>query len=192
MDFVIRKMLQYMQDEKLIDVEDVEAYQYGMQLMFLKFVHYCGTFILGFLLGRGWEILVFLVCYTLLRTYAGGYHAKHSITCFLVSMTMILFISFTIDILPSMLCFIITMISVLVIVLFSPVMSEELPAEVDEIKRNKRMSRIISILLFASFIVFYITNLDYLYLSISYSLFFCSFYLLIPMGSRWKGRNTNE
>lgn len=192
MNFAIKKILQFMQTNELIENEDIELYQYGIHLMFLKFVHYCSILVLGFFLGRVGELIIFLTCYTLLRAYTGGYHAKHSITCLFISIAMILCIHMTIDLLTHVTVFVITILSAITILIFAPIPSKEKILEEDEMKRNRKISIILSILLVTLFITLSFTNLRGLYYSIGYSLFYTSFYLLIPIGREMKGRVVNE
>lgn len=140
-----------MQTNELIKNEDIELYQYGIHLMFLKFVHYCSILVLGFFLGRVWALIVFLLCYTLLRAYTGGYHAKHSIICLLISIAMILCIHMTIDLLSYVTVLVITLLSTITILIFAPIPSKEKILEEEEMKRNRKISIILSILLFTLF-----------------------------------------
>lgn len=192
MNYVINKMLQCMQTNNLIEEEDVELYQYGIHLLILKFLHYCSILVLGFFLGRVWQLLIFLVCYTVLRSYTGGFHAKHSGTCLLISIMMILVLHLTIDVITNDMALLIASLSIAVIMMLSPIVSKELPLDEKELRENRRISIILSILLFILFITLYITNLRELYLPIGYSLFYTSFYLLIPFGIKVMGRARNE
>lgn len=181
-----------MQTNKLIENEDIELYQYGIHLLFLKFVHYCSILVLGFFLGRGWELIIFLACYTLLRAYTGGYHAKHSITCLLISIAMILCMHMTIDQLSYVTVLTITILSTITILIFAPIPSKEKVSQEDEMRRNRKVSVMLTIFLFALFITISFTNLRGLYYSIGYSLFYTSFYLLICKGRQKKERGAYE
>ncbi|MGX8851068.1 accessory gene regulator ArgB-like protein [Amedibacillus sp. YH-ame10] len=192
MNIVINKILQYMHKNHLVEDEDIELYQYGIYLMFLKLMHYCSILALGFLLGRVWELLIFLLCYTLLRSYTGGYHAKHEFTCLLISIAMILCIHLTIDRLSNVVIFGIVLLSVAFILLFAPHPTKEKIIEEDEMKRNHKVSIILTALLFLAFITTFLYNLTGLYYSIGYSLFYSSFYLVLAKGMSVKGRETNE
>lgn len=176
-------MLQYMQEENLIKNEDVELYQYGIHLMLLKLLHYCSILIIGLFLGRGIELFIFLFAYTIIRSYIGGYHAKKSRICLLISIAMIFFIHVTIDIVPDIISLIIVLISTVIICMFSPIQSQEKPMKINEIKRNQVIARFMAITLFILFIVFYITKFFFIYLPIGYSLLFSSFFLLLALKS---------
>ena len=47
-----------------------------------------------------WERILFMIVYTLLRSYGGGYHAKSEFRCYLFSIVLILAVLLGIKIIP--------------------------------------------------------------------------------------------
>ena len=52
------------------------------------------TIAIGLLFGMLIESIIFLVSFSLIRTYAGGYHASSAIRCYIFSMFVVIFVLF--------------------------------------------------------------------------------------------------
>lgn len=178
-ELVTSKILQGMLKNQFIEEEDLEIYEYGLQIMFLKLIHTCSIFIIGLLLGIAKEITIFMICYSLLRTYTGGFHAKTSLRCILISFMMVLFIWITLYQISDVIMYVGNIISTTIILLNSPVISDGVFAEKVEIERNRRRSVQIVFVLFFLGTFFSIFHIEFVYASIFYSLFFCSLFLVI-------------
>lgn len=61
--------------------EDNAVIQYGLELVLDNLVKLIILQILGILLGNGWETLVILVSFCILRLQAGGVHANSNLGC---------------------------------------------------------------------------------------------------------------
>jgi accessory gene regulator B len=77
-------------DNKVIDDQDKELYAYGLQLGITALLNILTTVILGIVMGRIWESVIFLLTYIPLRSYAGGYHAKNQFRCDVLSLLLII------------------------------------------------------------------------------------------------------
>ncbi|WP_313129297.1 accessory gene regulator ArgB-like protein [Anaerocolumna sp.] len=84
----ISKLIQY----QIIEEENKEIYMYGLECYILKIIHTCIFLAIGLLTDTFPNTIIFLMAYSLLRTYAGGYHANSLRKCFLFS----IIISFTV------------------------------------------------------------------------------------------------
>ena len=79
---------------KVIEKERTAVYLYGLnQLVFLA-LHLLTYALLAYFFGEMKQLFVFLVLFIPLRIYAGGYHAKTRIQCFVISVTMVLSVLF--------------------------------------------------------------------------------------------------
>ena len=65
--------------------EKINVYAYGFELLISTVLNALGLFIISMIMGIVPEALLFSVAYILLRTTAGGYHAKHHWSCFLIT-----------------------------------------------------------------------------------------------------------
>ena len=66
--------------EELFDI-----YVYGFELLFSSLMSTSIIFVVGMLLGRIIETIVFLITFVLLRSFTGGYHANSYLLCALVT-----------------------------------------------------------------------------------------------------------
>lgn len=72
----------------LINQSDKVIYQFGIEATLLKCVHVITMLLIGAAFGMPLESITFLVTYSSLRIYAGGFHAKSRFRCFLISCAM--------------------------------------------------------------------------------------------------------
>lgn len=72
--------------------EDNAVIQYGLELVLDNLIKLLILQFLGFLIGKGWETLIILFTFCLLRLQAGGAHARTNLGCSL-SMMLIWVIS---------------------------------------------------------------------------------------------------
>ncbi|WP_442871673.1 accessory gene regulator ArgB-like protein [Anaerotignum sp.] len=96
------------------------------------------TLVLAFLCGLVLEGLVFLISFTFLRTYAGGYHCEKTINCYFMSGGIIVLVFSAVVLTPSeyivWVSIGILLISVLTILKFAPVDSTHKPVDITELK----------------------------------------------------------
>ena len=65
--------------------EDKEVFCYGYEILVSNILHLLLSLAVGIFWGKIIEITIFLAAYTLLRSYAGGYHAPKRIICSIIS-----------------------------------------------------------------------------------------------------------
>ncbi|SHO52337.1 accessory gene regulator B family protein [Anaerocolumna xylanovorans] len=70
--------------------EDREIYEYGFHLLKIKFLHIFVFSIVALFIGNIVPTLMFITVYSMLRKYAGGYHAKSSKMCLLITVIITL------------------------------------------------------------------------------------------------------
>lgn len=58
-----------------------QVYRYGIELLIASFVNYLSIIVVGAVLGRLLESLIFLFCFATLRQFTGGYHADSYTRC---------------------------------------------------------------------------------------------------------------
>ena len=69
----------------VIQNDDTELYQYGFFILLTGIFHFIVTLVLGFFFNVFCESIVFYIMFTLLRSYAGGIHAKTEGQCLVLS-----------------------------------------------------------------------------------------------------------
>lgn len=65
----------------VVEEVDRELYVYGFFLLITRFFFFLVTVIFGCLLGIPFESVIFYIVFILLRSYAGGVHAKTEVAC---------------------------------------------------------------------------------------------------------------
>lgn len=175
---------------KIIDINNQEAYSYGLELFLFKFTLYIIILIISLLTGSFIISLVFTASYMLLRQYTGGYHCKTSEACMLTSILIYTFMLLLYNLKLNNLTlffFVIIPISYLIIILKAPIENENNPLDTDETKKYRILSIIISTLLTVLSIITFIFDFKQFAFPIAYTLTADAVLLLIS-----PRRNKNE
>lgn len=125
----------------VIEEGDRELYNYGFFLLITRFSFFFTTVFVGFLLDIPGESIFFYVVFMLLRTYAGGVHARTEITCTILTTLALTASVFGIKIMEQMDSDIIPMLILiggcLCILLLSPLDTKDKPLEEREKKKYR-------------------------------------------------------
>lgn len=80
---ISKRILEYLlQSEVIEDTKEVkDYYQYGIEITVSSLLGFTLVLLVGCLFGSFLESLVFLLCFTPLRQFTGGYHAKTYFSC---------------------------------------------------------------------------------------------------------------
>lgn len=159
----------------IINEENAEIVKYGFELLILKALFFVICIFIGAIMSEIIESVLFAVSFTLLRSYAGGYHAKTKTRCFVLSlMTIILalvFCKFAVEFNGVIyVSFIISIISSVIIWFVAPVDTINKRLDKLEIKVYRRKTRIIIIIEFCALIALLLLNLYGIYFSIVLSI----------------------
>lgn len=162
--------------------EDRAIYKYGIQQGLSILLNLTTTLSIGIVTGMFWESIVFLAAYVLIRRYAGGFHAKTPVRCYIYSSVMILISLLAIKYLIHSIItsIIIATIGSISICLFAPVEDRNKPLD-DKEKTIYRKKTIIYFLIEMLFnITMMINDFYIIYKPICMSLFCIG--LLVFMG----------
>lgn len=69
----------------LIQYDEIDEFTYGLEVLCLKIMHILVFLILGYSYGKLISMLIFLSTYSFIRSRIGGFHAKKSINCLIIS-----------------------------------------------------------------------------------------------------------
>ena len=134
--------------KNIINEDELPVYQYGMQVLIGNIAGMLTVLIVGILISRLVESIIFITIYATLRIYTGGYHARTPLVCNIVFLGTYL-VTVMIEALKvnNSVVWIMYLLSCLIILRFSPIenVNKELDDKDKEIYRNK--SLIISTLL---------------------------------------------
>lgn len=157
-----------------IEYEERELYIYGFFILFSQLLFLTVTLTVGIILNIIIESIIFFVAFSLIRKYAGGYHAKTEARCEVTSTLLIISSLCTIKILSShpniSLLTIITALSAIFIFVFSPLDTPEKPLSKMEVKHFGRIARIILLIVSIMIILSYILCANFVFLPLCLSL----------------------
>ena len=73
-------------EQKLVDNEDAELVKFGLKQGTFWVINILITLFIGGIFQEFLPSICFLVCFIILRSYVGGYHAKSAFRCFVTSL----------------------------------------------------------------------------------------------------------
>ena len=148
------KITKKLVDINVIEEADSELYEYGFWQGGVLIFNFLTVVLLGILFNMLLESIIFLIFYGVLRTIAGGYHARTQNTCYILSIILMIVVLIMLKTFPwnIILCCILTVLSISVIFILAPVQDENKLLDEIEKKFFKKLSRIISLLY--GFIIF--------------------------------------
>lgn len=148
---ILEGVVETLKKRQIIPEDEGEIYRYGLESLFIKNLHTLTMVGVGWLMGLLPETLVFLVAYSFIRVYAGGYHANSKGVCYLWSWGTILGVLFIIWVCPKNailpLALMVLTLGFTVIYSLAPVENPSKPLDALEIKHYGKRARIILILL---------------------------------------------
>ncbi len=148
MNRIINLMFEFIIENQELGNDDQEIIRYGLELIVIKALFTLSAIIIASNLNSFWECIVFLIAFSIIRTSAGGYHAKTRIQCFVMSMLMIIINISIVKLVTQYIAIYYAMIplalmSGVVICFLSPVDTDNRPLDADEKIRFKRRTRVI-------------------------------------------------
>lgn len=153
-----------------VNAELEDVYRYGIEITLSSILNICLVMIVSVLIGDPLSGLSFLICFVLLRSYCGGYHADRYYKCNCIMIVLYAISHFGgkmlihYNLTNFRLMSILLMLAFLPVYAFSPVKNEHKPLSEHKIKRFRILSIIIYILL--SLLGLYLISYELLYGSI--------------------------
>lgn len=170
-----------MSKNKIIVSEDREEYLYGINIFISSALHLITLFIIIMIMGLYWQGILFNFAYIMLRNYAGGFHAKSSKVCYLISIgiciTSLAVIKFFEA--SSGVIYILSLFSYIVLMLFSPVEDRNKPLDEIETKVFKVRARIMASIYLLLIIIFCLNGLPEIAFVITLSISILSFMVIL-------------
>jgi len=127
-----------------IDAEDKEIYEFGLKYIADMILNFATTLIIGFIFGMVWQGILFTASYIPLRSYAGGYHARTPLRCYIFSVVVTVCVLLGLKYLPY--CNVLlaaTAVSGILLFVFAPVGDENKPLDEIETKVFKKRARVV-------------------------------------------------
>lgn len=145
MEKIAARITEWLIAKKAVTVDEKEIYAYGVFHLMLNIIDTISIMLLALLFHDVISTVIYILCFCTLRRYAGGYHAKTVITCYLLTLTssfgmLVLLQQFEI---PTAVQMALWIISGIFILLFAPVQNENKILDETEKKVFKKRTIII-------------------------------------------------
>lgn len=143
---------------KILDIENRDVYVYGIEIVLLNSILLLSLFGISIIA----KCLIFLIGYLLffvpIRIFAGGYHTKHSETCFVMSMgvytvSMPIF-KYIPNLYENIYAIILFILAIVILLIWSPLRNPNHPLTNYQYKRNKKIVYGIILMYIVSFVIF--------------------------------------
>lgn len=130
---------------EIIACENKDVCIYGLEQGFLMVVNVVTTILIGLVFRMVWQSIAFMIAYIPLRIYAGGYHTKTQLRCYLFSILLIslALLGIKLIIWTSTICFIVLFVIGTSIFFLVPVEDRNKPLDKIEVKVYRRRARIV-------------------------------------------------
>lgn len=78
---VSEKITAFFIQKSIISLEDRQVYEYGFSLLLADMFNWGAMLCIGIIAGQLWPSIIYWGCFTGLRMFCGGYHAKTYLRC---------------------------------------------------------------------------------------------------------------
>lgn len=85
LDTFIRKSTEYLIQNRVIDEDDRDVYEYGFHNLYNNIIDVASIVIISVWLNQVPQTILYHISFVFLRNTAGGYHAKTHLQCFIIS-----------------------------------------------------------------------------------------------------------
>ncbi len=162
--FASKRIVKQLIQEKKINNEDVDLYEYCFELLISTIISLSAILILSLILGEFVSSVIFLGSFILVRLFCGGYHAKSHLSCFFTTMINYFFFLIalmTLNKINNNIINISNIFSLALLILLAPAENEYNPLSSNEKRKHKRNSAFVAtIICTISFLVnFYCPNI---------------------------------
>ncbi len=179
------KIIQRITDELVInntiDSVDRELYTYGLQQGLFMLLNILTIVIVGQIFGLLWQSLIFMISYIPLRVYAGGYHARTPVGCYIGSVILIVAVLLGIKFIPwtNFICITVALISGTIIYVLSPVEDSNKPLDAFEVKEYGKKAKVTFIIELCMLILLTVLSMNNVAGCIAATLLAINFMLLL-------------
>lgn len=150
---ILKSFADWLIKTETLSEEERDNFEYGLQQGLTILVNVFTVVLIGLAFNMLWQSIVFLIAYIPLRSFAGGYHARTQLRCYLLSIQLIISVLMVIRFISWTTIMILTMllISVIIVLALAPVEDKNKPLDREEESRFRIKAKMI--LLFESLIV---------------------------------------
>lgn len=150
------------------DEDEQSVIEFGIGILFSKFLNLVTEIIIGCLFSMLTETIIFLIAFTFLRSYAGGFHASSSGKCYVfssITMTVALLIIKYVDSVAINCIFI--LLGLILCLIFAPVESENKPLDIIEKNVYRKRTILFLALILITLVIAFFLHIDMLFTTLS-------------------------
>jgi accessory gene regulator B len=85
-----KRIIHWLCRKKIIKQQDMDVYAYGIQNLLIFLFNLFSFMVIGAIFHTIMYTAVFILFYSVLRIYAGGYHASTAMRCYFISNIIVL------------------------------------------------------------------------------------------------------
>ncbi len=165
-----------------IKEEDKELYKYGLRQGLFIIINLLTTILLGYIFKNVWQAVIFMIAYSPLRVYAGGYHTKTQLRCYIFSMFLTIAVIYANKYIPetNLYIIIITIISCIIVFSLSPVEDRNKP--LDKTERTVYRKRSLYVLLVEVILTVVLLSIGFKFVALSVSISLLALSLMLIAG----------
>ena len=149
---------------KIVDIEKRDECVYGAEVLLLNLSNILTALIISILTKSMLHFVAFMLIFVPLRIFTGGYHAKTSENCYLITSAMYALTVLCVKLMPDLYSNIPAIITFAVlivpIVLFAPVEHKNNPLKPNEHRRNRLISIVLTAVDSLIFIALFILSIS--------------------------------
>ncbi|MBP3339110.1 MAG: accessory gene regulator B family protein [Lachnospiraceae bacterium] len=143
-DNISRNITDRLLEKNIIDKDDWEIYYYGIYQLVMNTFEIITLLIIGYIMDEIFKCIVFVMAFSIMRIYAGGYHASTPLRCYCMTtfttITSLLVMKYvTIN---YFICYMVMLVSSIIILRVSPVETQNKPLDMLEKKIYRKKTLI--------------------------------------------------
>lgn len=156
---ISKKFISLLCENNIVERDKQELYAYAMEILLSSTLHFLTTIVIGIICKMLAESLLLFAAFSVVRRFAGGFHASTPLKCYFSSIAAIITMLFLISVVTKwnndIAFYVILFISDLTIWLASPIESQNKPLSYKEKKVYKAVSIALSSIITASAVLVY-------------------------------------
>ena len=164
-DAIASKLTSYLIKKEVIENDHFEVYKYGLELLISSVFETIIIYLIGILFFSVVDSFIFIVCFVLIRSFCGGFHAKSYYKCLIYTTLTFIIVSILTHALQlsSQLFVLLAFVNIGIVAFTAPVENEAKPINENQKRRLKIISIIICFAFATICVVLYLHKCEYAY-----------------------------
>lgn len=154
---IAKRIYSYLSNKGILNQEDEDIYIYALEVITLNISIFVVLFMISVMVKQFETIVSFLLFFVPLRIFGGGYHAKKSETCFVISIVSYVLVLLVLENYPHLYLDeslqVIMVAALIIMFIYAPIVNENHPIDNEQYRRNKGTVRLLLVIDFMVFIL---------------------------------------